>query len=215
MRLIEYVRSQWAGFLALFLVIAGGTAYAANTIGSADIINGQVKSADIGTGQVQAADVRSDSLPGGGLTSDDIYSLTGDDIGDESLDTRDIDDGELDDQDIAEGAFANFEAQIGVVPAHSCKRDLIDGIDAGYDHLLLTPAGGSSADNLDYSVKYQPSFGAGYAYLVTCNRLGQDINDLTTRFNLLVIDAVDFHPCPPEGCDGSRHRGRVGPGGHP
>ena len=48
-RVLARMRAQWAGFLALFLVIAGGTAYAANTIGSTDIINGQVKSADIGT----------------------------------------------------------------------------------------------------------------------------------------------------------------------
>ena len=30
--------------LAVFAVLAGGTAYAANTIGSSDIIDGQVKS---------------------------------------------------------------------------------------------------------------------------------------------------------------------------
>ena len=59
-----HLRAQWAGFLALFLVIAGGTAYAANTIGSTDIINGQVKSADIGTGQVQSIDVNDESLSG-------------------------------------------------------------------------------------------------------------------------------------------------------
>ena len=59
-------RISW-GALALFLVIAGGTAYAANTIGSADIINGQVKSADIGDNQVQSIDVKN-----GGLTGADI-----------------------------------------------------------------------------------------------------------------------------------------------
>ena len=63
-RVLARMRAQWAGFLALFLVIAGGTAYAANTIGSTDIINGQVKSADIGTGQVQSIDVGSDALTG-------------------------------------------------------------------------------------------------------------------------------------------------------
>ena len=46
-----------AATLALVIAVAGGTAYAANTIGTTDIINGQVKSADIGTGQVQAIDV--------------------------------------------------------------------------------------------------------------------------------------------------------------
>ena len=71
-RLIALVRGQWAGLLALFLVVAGGTAYAANTIGSSDIINGQVKSPDIGTGQVQSVDVRDDELTGA-----DIKNQTG------------------------------------------------------------------------------------------------------------------------------------------
>ena len=71
-RLIALVRGQWAGLLALFLVIAGGTAYAANTIGSSDIIDGQVKTADIGNNQVFSADVRDDTLSNGGLGSADI-----------------------------------------------------------------------------------------------------------------------------------------------
>ena len=57
--------------LAVVLVVAGGTAYAANTIGSSDIINGQVKSADIGTGQVQSIDVKDD-----GLTAADVDEST-------------------------------------------------------------------------------------------------------------------------------------------
>ena len=57
--------------LAVVLVVAGGTAYAANTIFSTDIVNGEVKSVDIGTGQVQAIDVKND-----GLTGDDIAEPT-------------------------------------------------------------------------------------------------------------------------------------------
>ena len=63
--------------LALVIAVAGGTAYAANTIGSADIINGQVKSPDIGTGQVQSVDVRDDTLANGGLTGADIKDQSG------------------------------------------------------------------------------------------------------------------------------------------
>ena len=42
----------------------GGVAYAANTVFSSDIVNGEVKSVDIGTGQVQTADVKNESLTG-------------------------------------------------------------------------------------------------------------------------------------------------------
>jgi hypothetical protein len=63
-KVLAHLRAQWAGFLALFLVIAGGTAYAANTVFSADIVNGEVKSVDIGDNQVLTADVRNANLTG-------------------------------------------------------------------------------------------------------------------------------------------------------
>ena len=40
------------GALSLFIVLAGGTAYAANTIRSADIVNGEVKTADLANAAV-------------------------------------------------------------------------------------------------------------------------------------------------------------------
>ena len=48
--------------LALVIAVAGGTAYAANTVFSSDIVNDQVYSAD----------VRNDTLSGGGLTAADL-----------------------------------------------------------------------------------------------------------------------------------------------
>ncbi len=68
--------------VAVFLVVTGGVAYAADTIFSADIVDGEVKAADIGTSQILSADlrnnqikstdVRDDSFGGGGLTGADI-----------------------------------------------------------------------------------------------------------------------------------------------
>jgi hypothetical protein len=51
-RIGTHVRDQWAGFLALFLVLTGGMAYAANTVFSADIVDGEVKAVDLGAGVV-------------------------------------------------------------------------------------------------------------------------------------------------------------------
>jgi hypothetical protein len=59
---LTHLRGQWMGALALFLVIAGGTAFAANTVFSSDIVNGEVKSVDIGNNQVAAADLGPDSV---------------------------------------------------------------------------------------------------------------------------------------------------------
>ncbi len=81
-RILGHLRAQWMGALALFLVLTGGIAYAANTIASSDIINGEVKTADIGNDQVRSVDVRDDTLANGGLGSADIApdSLQGADI---------------------------------------------------------------------------------------------------------------------------------------
>ena len=89
--------------LALFLVLTGGLAYAADTIFSSDIVDGEVKSEDIataavrtqelGTNQIRTADVRDDFLAGGGLT--------GADIAPNAIATQEVENGSLYGSDIA------------------------------------------------------------------------------------------------------------------
>ena len=59
---VTHLRGPWTGALALFLVIAGGTAYAANTIGSADVINESLRSQDLRNDNVTGDDVLESSL---------------------------------------------------------------------------------------------------------------------------------------------------------
>ena len=86
--------------LSLVLVLSGGVAYAANTVFSSDIVDGEVKTADLAKGSVQAGkiannqvfseDVRDDTLPNGGLGSADIDGLGSADIANESLTAADL-----------------------------------------------------------------------------------------------------------------------------
>src|SRR5262245_17461716 len=97
-RLLAHLRQQWAGVLALFLVLTGGVAYAANTISSADIINGEVKTADIAdTDGVRTADVRNDNLTGGGLAAADLRSgsVGSAEVADNAVVSGDIKNGEV------------------------------------------------------------------------------------------------------------------------
>jgi hypothetical protein len=73
--------------LCLVLIVGGGTAYAVDTVFSADIVDGEVKTQDIGTNQVLSADVRDDTRPNGGLTSADIGpdAVTASEIDDRSI----------------------------------------------------------------------------------------------------------------------------------
>ena len=140
-------------------------AYAANTIGSSDIINGQVKSPDIGTGQVQSVDVRDDTLANGGLGSADIANNTvaSGDIENGGVGGVDIANGDLNDEDVGQAAFVDFAADVGSVAAHDCDFDQITGVGAAKgDHLLLTGSGVDTHPSLTYAVQYQLSGGAAW-----------------------------------------------------
>ena len=103
------------GALALFLVLSGGVAYAADTVFSSDIVDGEVKSVDIGTNQVRGVDVRNDTLAGGGLEGIDVAdaTLTGADVADESLAGVDVAEGGLTGADVADRSLVG-STEIGI-----------------------------------------------------------------------------------------------------
>ena len=93
--------------LSLFLVIAGGSAYAANTVFSTDIVDGQVKSPDlagaavtnsklgnnsVGTGKIMDGQVANADLAGNAVNGAKVLdnSLTGTDVLDNALKGADI-----------------------------------------------------------------------------------------------------------------------------
>ena len=149
---VTHLRAQWMGALALFFVIAGGTAYAANTVFSSDIVNGEVKSADIATEAVRHAEVA---------------------------------DGVLNDEDVGEMTLVGLPISIGTVNAHACK-DIIIGIAASEDHLLLTADHEDAAPALTYRADFTD---VGGPVLHTCNPTDGNIDDGFTHFNLLIFDA--------------------------
>ena len=163
-RLVVLVRGQWAGLLALFLVIAGGTAYAADTIGSSDIIDESILSQDVKNGEVKTTD-----------------------IGNNQVQSVDVKDGQLNDEDVGQAAFVDFEATIGSVNAQTCKFLPITGIGAEKDHLLLTSRSSDTHPSLIYAVQYSPDSG-GAAVLEACNPTAFPANDGNSHFSLLLID---------------------------
>jgi hypothetical protein len=124
-RISKYVRRNILAMVALFFALSGGAAWAANTITSADIVDGEVKSADIGDGQVKEADVgqgavasaevKNDSVANGDIAPNSLTSgrvadgsLTGTDVANNSLKGADVDESTLDVGDAARAyAFVN------------------------------------------------------------------------------------------------------------
>jgi len=157
--------------IACLVGLTGGTAYAANTIRTGDIVDNEVFTTD----------VRDDTLGYGGLTHPDL--------GAGSVRTSEISNGTLNDEDIAQtnGAFVNFSADIGFVTAGGCVVKLITGVNAGGDHLLLTPNSDTATPRLTYRAEYRAR--AESVALTVCNPSGVSVDDAVTFFNLLVIDA--------------------------
>ena len=81
-----------AAYLGLFVALATGGAYAANTVFSTDIVDGQVKTVDLAN-----AAVATDKLANGAVTSDKVKddALQGRDVLDNSLKGADIDESTL------------------------------------------------------------------------------------------------------------------------
>lgn len=88
--------STVVAYLALFLVLATGAAYAAATIGSGDVINGSLKSADLkNNAGVKGVDVRNNNLTGSDFGGGNAASIGGADVGDNALGGGQLNEGSL------------------------------------------------------------------------------------------------------------------------
>ena len=118
-----------------------GTAYAANTIGSADIIDGQVKSVDVANQDLTSADIKD-----GAINTFDVadnVGVAGVDIVDGSLTGADVEDGSLTGFDIKDSFIGQAELADGTV--NSAKT--ADNSLTSADILLSTLQGSDVAAN--------------------------------------------------------------------
>jgi hypothetical protein len=163
--------------LALFGVLAGGTAYAANTIGSTDIIDGQVKSVDIGNGEVNSADVKDQSL-----TTFDVSTFLGADVVDRTLTGADIALNSLTSANIGESDDF-IDLNIGSIAANNCVSFPVFVPQVFQtSHLLLTPRS-DAHPALVYSIRNSSSL--GQSDILVCNFANATIDDAHTHFGVL------------------------------
>jgi hypothetical protein len=71
-KLADQVRSQWAGFLALFLVVAGGSAWAAGELGKNDVASKHIKRGAVKTSDLAINAVVSEKVANGSLKQEDF-----------------------------------------------------------------------------------------------------------------------------------------------
>ena len=97
-----------ASTLALVVALGTGTAYAAGTVRSSDIVNGQVKSADLAAKAVRSAKIKNGGVKGPDLATNSVPSRT-------------VLDGSITGNDLAPGTIATPGQRLG--PDHRRCRD--------------------------------------------------------------------------------------------
>src|SRR4051794_40576516 len=73
--------------IGCFGALAGGTAWAANTIGSSDIIDESILSQDVKNGEIKNSDIATSSVGSGKIVNNQVKGL---DVAEPSLDLRDF-----------------------------------------------------------------------------------------------------------------------------
>jgi hypothetical protein len=129
-RIRAHLRNNVIGYVALFFARTMGTAYAthpggANTISTADIIDGEVRQPDIQNGAVTTADISNsngvrsedvldDTDPLGGLAAVDLgpASVASSELAPNAVGSGSVQDGSLLSADLADGAVTNAKLDI-------------------------------------------------------------------------------------------------------
>lgn len=169
-RLRNHVRGNLIGYIALFVALGTGGAYAANEWTGANIVDESLTHRDLKDGAaVTSAEVRNDSLSGGGLTNGDIAN------------------GALNDEDVGSVTLVNVLGVFPPITANECFESPVTGIPVRGDHVLLTPSNADAHTDLHYSALYDPN--EDQFIIKTCNPTSEVVDDGTTHFNALVIDA--------------------------
>lgn len=84
--------------IAVVVAVGTGSAYAANTVFSSDIVDGEVKSVDIGNNEIGSADVKDNTI-----NTFDVHSFLGVDVVDDTLTGNDVDESTLAGLDATDG----------------------------------------------------------------------------------------------------------------
>ena len=118
-RLSRYVRQNAIAFMALFVALGGTGAYAANTIGSADVIDNSLLSQDVKDGEIKAADIGVNQVLGTRIVDGTVKAA---DLADNGVTSTDLTDNGTLSKDIADGAVTSADIKDGTITEDDAQR---------------------------------------------------------------------------------------------
>ena len=149
-RFSEHIRSNVVGYIAVFIALSG-TAYAVdgplpgqNQVGSADIINDDVRSADINNADgVRSIDVRDDTEVAGGLAASDLRpdSVGDSEVAGDAIGSAEVAPDSLGAQDLAPDSVGGSEVAIDAIGAAEVAPDSLGQQDLGVASVTSSEVG--------------------------------------------------------------------------
>src|SRR4051794_13949257 len=130
-----------ASFLALTIALGTGSAYAANTVFSTDIVDGEVKTPDIANAGVTNGKLAGNSIQGAKIADGTLTTV---DFADAAVTDAKIGDGAVTSTKLGDGAVTNFKLGSGVVTHSKLGPDSIDGSNVAANSLSLSDIVGAN-----------------------------------------------------------------------
>jgi hypothetical protein len=186
----NFTFSNVCSFLALFIALSTGTAYAANTIGSDDIIdnsiasvdvknaaitsndlqNGGVKAVDLGADSVDSTTVLDESLTAADLGTNSVNAT---EIADSSIDSGEIVNDSLFDTDLASGSVRTDEILDGNVGNADLASNAVTGSKVASNTLTTADIAGADVNGGAINVP------TGYVPNGRCRQLDASVGGAT------------------------------------
>jgi hypothetical protein len=151
----QHIRSNVIGYIALFVALSG-TAYAANTVGSSDIIDESILSQDIKNGEVKNNDLGTDAVGSGKIVDSAVRSAdVADDTTDFGLTAQDLEPASVGTSEVADKSLTGKDVGFGELTGANVADTSLTGADVGDSTLTgadIAPSSLTGSDVADQSL---------------------------------------------------------------